>query len=81
MTQIVTFIVTEKFSLEGTELLGIVTLTPGNSVTLHVKSQARGESLGNVKDLRRHMTANDESFVTVSAPAKGNIQSGTSCSL
>ena len=81
MRQTVTFIVTEKFSLEGTELRGIVTLTPGNSFTVHVKSEARGESLGNVKDFRRHMTANDEQFVAVLASAKGNIQPGTSCSL
>ena len=40
MKQMFTFIVTEKFSLEGTELWGIVTVTPGNSVTVHVKSEA-----------------------------------------
>ena len=43
LKRFVTFIVTEKLSLEGTELWGIVTLTPGNSVTVHVK--ASGESL------------------------------------
>lgn len=65
---------------EGRELTGNVTLTPGWSDRMQAKEDDNVERFGNVKDLRRQTTANEEKLV-IAASANGNNQSGNSSNL
>lgn len=74
----VTFKVNEKFSLEGRELWGTITLSPGYSWREQVNWEVVKDGLLNLNDLRRHTTAKDPEL-PISASTKGNNQSGSRC--